>query len=172
MVVDGGASVRVSRRFAFHRANSTGEVTLVRSYWHRKTRNENKGVYLERHTWQKQQNVYLSASTTPATRFRSSAGRFTSRCRTRKRSAPVISGSSTSPVKIICIPPSASSRQSYPFRPVAPSCAPPNDRFERSREYHVDRGSIVFGEPGRGSMIWIKQLRLSLAQPGVAQSHR
>src|SRR5882724_2753631 len=133
MVVDGGASVRVSRKFAFIGRNSTCRVTLLRSYWYRKARNENQGVYLERHTWQKQQNVCLSVSTAQATRFRSSAGRFTLRCRTRKRSAPVILGSSTSPVKIIYITPSASSRQSYPFRPVAPSCTPPNNRFERSR---------------------------------------
>src|ERR1700679_3353601 len=93
MVVDGGASVRESRKFAFYRRrNSTGRVTLVRSSWHRKTRNENQGACLARHTWQKQQKVYLSASTPPTTRFRSSAGRFTLRCRTRKRSAPVILG--------------------------------------------------------------------------------
>jgi hypothetical protein len=40
-----------------------------------------------------------------------------------------------------------------------------NNRFERSR-------GGVFGEPGRGSMIYINQLRLTSAQPRVAQPHR
>ena len=41
-----------------------------------------------------------------------------------------------------------------------------NNRFERSR------GGSSFGEPRRGSMIGIKYLRLTLAQPRVAQPHR
>jgi len=40
-----------------------------------------------------------------------------------------------------------------------------NNRFERSR------GS-VFGGLGRGSMIWINQLRLTSTQPRVAQPNR
>ncbi len=35
-----------------------------------------------------------------------------------------------------------------------------------------DRGSTIFVEPGRGSMIGIKRLRFALAQPRVAQLHR
>jgi hypothetical protein len=35
-----------------------------------------------------------------------------------------------------------------------------------------DRGSIISVEPRRGSMIGIKQLRLSATQPRVAQPHR
>ena len=42
---------------------------------------------------------------------------------------------------------------------------PSNNRFERSR-------GGVFGGPRRGSMIWIKQLRLTATQPRVAQPHR
>ena len=40
---------------------------------------------------------------------------------------------------------------------------PPNNRLERAG---------VFGEPSRGSMIRINQLRLPLAQPRGAQPHR
>ena len=46
-----------------------------------------------------------------------------------------------------------------------PSVVPPNNRFERSR-------GRVFGESRRGSMIGTKQLRLSSAQPHVAQPDR
>jgi hypothetical protein len=35
-----------------------------------------------------------------------------------------------------------------------------------------DRGSVVFGEPRRESMIGIKCLRLTLVKPYVAQPHR
>jgi hypothetical protein len=35
-----------------------------------------------------------------------------------------------------------------------------------------DRGSIIFDEPTRESMIGIKQLRFESAQPRVAQPHR
>ena len=38
-------------------------------------------------------------------------------------------------------------------------------RLERSQ-------CVVFGKPRRGSMMWIKQLRWSSAQPRVAQPHR
>jgi hypothetical protein len=39
------------------------------------------------------------------------------------------------------------------------------NKVERSR-------GRVFGEPRRGSMIGIKQFRLTLAKPRVAQPHR
>jgi len=40
-----------------------------------------------------------------------------------------------------------------------------NNRFERSQ-------GIIFGEPGRESMIGINQFRFVSAQPRVAQPHR
>jgi hypothetical protein len=46
-----------------------------------------------------------------------------------------------------------------------PSRESSNNRLERSR-------GRVFGEPRRESMFEINQLRLSLAQPRVAQPHR
>jgi hypothetical protein len=53
-----------------------------------------------------------------------------------------------------------------PFKwPVTMEMLTSNNRLERSR------GSN-FGEPQRGSMIWINQLRLTSAQPRVAQPHR
>ena len=48
---------------------------------------------------------------------------------------------------------------------LAPTGLTVNNRFERSR----DR---VFGEPRRGSMIWINRLRLAAKHSRVAQPHR
>src|ERR1700719_2591741 len=110
----------------------SGEIVRAELHWYEATgigkrERRSRRSFRATHTWQERQNVYLSVSITLATRYHSSAGRFTLRCRIRKRSAPDISGSSTSPAKIICIQPNVSSRQSYLFPPVAPSCTSPDN---------------------------------------------
>ncbi len=80
-----------------------------------------------------------------------------------KLNALAIFGSSTNRKRAIFIRRSALSPQICLSRRVAPSCTPPNNRFERSQ-------GRIFGAPRRGSMIGINQLRL-LSQPRVAQPH-
>jgi hypothetical protein len=62
-------------------------------------------------------------------RYLLSAGKSTWHFPTRRRSAPAISGSSTSRGRIICIQPSDSLPQNCPFRPAALSCTSPNFRW-------------------------------------------
>jgi len=151
MVVGGGVK---RKGFAEIRLPS-GEIVHAELHWYEATgigkrEMKDQSAHLERrNTWQKRQNVYLSVSITPATRYPSSAVRFyvalpdTEAERTGYLRIIDESG------EIICILPNASSPQNCLFRPVALSCT-------SLTLGPSDHGVAMFDEPRRGVDDWDK----------------